>query len=80
MSPWAKYPTIYEINTWVWLSEPITALTFWRSDLTYGTSGGSLQFTSMGNYTTFTARSVAEPASILLLAGGLPMLWRRRKA
>jgi|GEM_PF-7014406 hypothetical protein len=21
MKPWSKYPIIYEINTWVWLSE-----------------------------------------------------------
>ena len=21
MSPWPRYPTLYEINTWVWLAE-----------------------------------------------------------
>ena len=49
---------------------PITNSPFWRSDLTYGTSLGGLNFTGMGN-STFTASTIPEPSSLLLLGSGL---------
>ena len=49
---------------------PITNSPFFRPDLTYGTTLGGLNFTQMGD-ATFTASTIPEPSSLLLLGSGI---------
>jgi hypothetical protein len=45
----------------------------------YGTNLGNLVLTGMGSTSTFTAKTVPEPATLWLLGAGAMFLFRRRK-
>jgi hypothetical protein len=53
---------------------PISGVSDFRSDLSYGTTDGLLNFTSVGPTSIFTATTVPEPASLTLLGTGLVSL------
>ncbi len=58
---------------------PLSGTSFYRTDLTYGTVAGNLNFTSVANTSTFTAAFVPttttpEPSSFVLLGSGIAAL------